>query len=62
MKLTPITEEFVRRVADLIGDSSAAASAIRDYEKRKVEVPHPLGFYLSDDNAFVVGPAVYIEH
>lgn len=61
MRLKPITEDFVRRMAYILGDCSAAAKAIADYERRQNQEPYKLGFYLSDDNAIVVGPLATIE-
>lgn len=56
MKLRPITEDLVRRMAHIFGDCSAAAKALADYEQRKKDEPYQVGFYLSDDNCIVVGP------
>lgn len=62
MKLIPITEDLVRRMARIFGERSAAAKAVEDYEKRKSKVPFQIGFYLSDDQHIVVGPVPASEH
>lgn len=58
MRLKPVTEEFIRRMAWIMGEFSAAQKAINDYEQRKKSEPYQVGFYIADDNTIVVGPMI----
>lgn len=55
--LLQMSEESVRRMAYILGESSAAHMALMDYEARKAVGQSP-AFYLDrKDSALLVGPA-----
>ena len=55
-RLTELSEEVVRKLAYIVGPSSAAALAIADFERRKA-AGEQVAFY-QEGNAILVGPDV----
>ena len=54
MAMEPIKEAVVRRVAEIMGPSSAAARAVRDFEDRQANGEN-VGFY-HESRTWIVGP------
>ena len=59
MAMELVTEEIVRRVAKIMGPSSAAAKAIRDFEDRQ-EAGENVAFY-HEPRTWIVGPICVCE-
>ena len=55
--LTPYSEEDARPVARIMGDSSAAARALADLERRRA-LGERVSLYLGTDQAIYVGPVL----
>ena len=51
-----VAESIVRRVADIEGSSSAAAKAVRDFERRQAN-GEAVGFY-HEPKTWIVGPRI----
>ena len=60
VRLTPIAEDTVRRLAYILGGFSAASQAIADLEKRRHAGEHNIRCFLCDDGAIVVGPDPFV--
>lgn len=53
--LEPLTEDYIRRSAHILGSASAAAKALADFEARK-EAGEQVAFY-QEGQAILVGPS-----
>ena len=59
MRMEPITEDFVRRCARILGPACAATKAIQDFETRTA-AGEDVAFYQSGQT-LLVGPRVDLE-
>ncbi len=57
--MEPVTENIVRRVAEIMGPSSAAAKAIRDFELRQ-QAGEDVAFY-HEPRTWIVGPVCCVN-